>query len=134
MDGDCGSIVALGFSYEQRTADRALSKSTKCRRIAASALRVDVVNPACGDMLRLCARVEDGSVAEVTFKARGCVASIAASSALTEMLQGMDRASLLGLQPADVEAAVGGLAPNPSTLPNCALTQYGRSASAGKRF
>jgi nitrogen fixation NifU-like protein len=75
------------------------------------ALRVDVVNPACGDMLRLCARVEDGSVAEVTFKARGCVASIAASSALTEMLQGMDRASLLSLQPADVEAAVGGLAP-----------------------
>lgn len=75
------------------------------------ALKVDVVNPACGDMLRLCARVESDVLATVTFKARGCVASIGAASALTELLQGKTRESLLDLGAADVEDAVGGLEP-----------------------
>lgn len=75
------------------------------------ALQVNVVNPACGDMLRLSARIERDVVAEVTFKTRGCAASIAASSALTEILQGRTRESLLAVQAADVEAAVGGLDP-----------------------
>jgi nitrogen fixation NifU-like protein len=75
------------------------------------ALKVDVMNPVCGDMLRLCARVEGGVLAAVTFKARGCVASIGAASALTELLQGRTRASLLDLRPGDVESAVGGLDP-----------------------
>ncbi|HYP07184.1 MAG TPA: iron-sulfur cluster assembly scaffold protein [Bryobacteraceae bacterium] len=73
------------------------------------ALQVDVVNPACGDMLRLCARIDAGRVAEVTFKARGCVASIAASSALTELIAGKTRDQLLAISATDIEAAVDGL-------------------------
>lgn len=73
------------------------------------ALKVDVVNPACGDMLRLCARVDGESLHAVTFKARGCVASIGAASALTQLLQGSTRDALLKITAADVEAAVGGL-------------------------
>lgn len=75
------------------------------------ALRVDAVNPACGDMLRLCARVEGEALAEVTFKARGCAASIASASALTELLTGITKQELLAVQVCDVEAAVGGLEP-----------------------
>jgi nitrogen fixation protein NifU and related proteins len=75
------------------------------------ALKVDVVNPACGDMLRVCARVEGDALTEVTFKARGCVASIAAASALTELLQGKTRGSLLQVGLSQVEDAVGGLEP-----------------------
>ena len=75
------------------------------------ALRVDVVNPACGDMLRLCGRVDGDVLGEVTFKARGCVASIGAASALTELVAGRTRPSLLDLTTADLEAAVGGLEP-----------------------
>ena len=75
------------------------------------ALRVDVMNPACGDMLRLCAQVHGDVLAVVTFKARGCVASIGAASALTELLQGRTRASMLEIRPDDVESAVGGLEP-----------------------
>ena len=73
------------------------------------ALKVDVTNPACGDMLRLCARVEGETLDEVRFKARGCVASIGAASALTELLRGRTRDSLLQVTTADVEEAVGGL-------------------------
>jgi nitrogen fixation protein NifU and related proteins len=49
---------------------------------------VEVTNPVCGDILRLSARVEQNSIAEIRFKTQGCVAAIAASSVLTDMLTG----------------------------------------------
>src|SRR5208283_5046267 len=42
---------------------------------------VEVVNPVCGDVLRLSVRLDAGRVAEARFKTQGCVAAIAASSA-----------------------------------------------------
>ena len=52
------------------------------------AITVEVSNPACGDILRLSALVEQGRFQQVRFKARGCVASIACGSLLTELVQG----------------------------------------------
>lgn len=77
--------------------------------IAAPAITVEVSNPICGDILRLSARWEDGRVTQAAFKIRGCTASIAAGSALTELMQGKDRAGLGRLCAADIEDAVGGL-------------------------
>ena len=48
----------------------------------------EVMNPACGDILRLSVRVEDGRIVAARFKTQGCVASIAASSMLTDLLTG----------------------------------------------
>src|SRR5260370_42552274 len=67
------------------------------------AVTVEVSNPACGDILRLCARFENGKVAEVRYKVRGCSASIAAGSALTERMQGKTRGELQSLTAAIVE-------------------------------
>ena len=75
------------------------------------AVKVDVTNPACGDMLRLSARFQDGRVAEAQFLTRGCTAAIAASSALTEWMTGKTNAELRLLAPGIIEAAVGGLEP-----------------------
>jgi nitrogen fixation NifU-like protein len=75
------------------------------------ALAVDVTNPACGDMLRLSARFENGRVAEARFLTRGCTASIAASSALTEWMTGKSPADLQALTAPVIEDAVGGLEP-----------------------
>lgn len=75
------------------------------------AVTVDASNPACGDLLRLSARFEDGKVAEVRYQVRGCTASIAAGSALTEWMQGKSGAQLVSLTAADIENAVGGLEP-----------------------
>jgi nitrogen fixation protein NifU and related proteins len=47
---------------------------------------VNVTNPVCGDVLRLSARLDRGRIAAVRFKTQGCVASIAASSVLTDLL------------------------------------------------
>jgi nitrogen fixation protein NifU and related proteins len=46
----------------------------------------EVVNPVCGDTMRLSVRVQDGRVVEASFKTQGCVASIAAGSVLTDLL------------------------------------------------
>lgn len=75
------------------------------------AVTVEASNPACGDILRLSARIEDGCVAEVRYKARGCTASIAAGSALAEWMSGRTAAELRALRAADIEEAVGGLIP-----------------------
>ena len=50
----------------------------------ASRADVEVTNPACGDVLRLSARVQSGRIVEARFLARGCVTSIACGSLLAE--------------------------------------------------
>jgi nitrogen fixation NifU-like protein len=75
------------------------------------AITVEISNPACGDILRLSASFEDDKVAAVRYKVRGCTASIASGSALTEWMQGKTRNELAALTVAEIETAVGGLIP-----------------------
>ena len=75
------------------------------------ALRIEMSNPACGDVMHLAARFENGVACQVRFKVRGCTASIAAGSALTELMLGKTHRELKTLGAADIEAALGGLEP-----------------------
>jgi nitrogen fixation protein NifU and related proteins len=74
------------------------------------AVTVEVSNPACGDILRLAVRFAGETAAEARYKVRGCTASIAAGSALTEWIVGKTRSELATLSLAIVEEAVGVLA------------------------
>jgi nitrogen fixation NifU-like protein len=73
------------------------------------AVTVEVSNPVCGDILRISVRFQASIVAEARYKTRGCTASIAAGSALTEWLAGKSKQDLMSLKPADIESLVGGL-------------------------
>jgi len=73
------------------------------------AITVEVSNPVCGDILRLSALIEDGRIVRTGFKVRGCTASIASGSALTEIISGRDRNALKTVTTSDIETAVGGL-------------------------
>ena len=75
------------------------------------AVTIEASNPACGDILRLSARFENGVATEVRYKVRGCTASIAAGSALTEWMTGKNRAEIATFRPEIVDRTVGGLAP-----------------------
>lgn len=70
---------------------------------------LDVTNPVCGDELRLTVQIENGRVCEARFKTRGCVSSIAASSALTELIRGCNRAELVAITTEKISQALGGL-------------------------
>jgi nitrogen fixation NifU-like protein len=51
--------------------------------------------PACGDVMKLQIKVEDGIITDARFKTYGCGSAIASSSLITEMVKGMslDQAS-----------------------------------------
>ena len=95
--------------------DRVLDHFRNPRNVGtlpAPAVTVDASNPACGDMLRLSARFgEDGRVAEARYQTRGCTASIAAGSALTEWMTGKSRQELQALTAAFMEQLLEGLEP-----------------------
>lgn len=70
---------------------------------------VEVTNPVCGDVLRLSARLEGGRIAEARFKTQGCVAAIASSSVLTELLRGKSLSEAKNISPEEISQALGGL-------------------------
>ncbi len=47
-----------------------------------------VGNPACGDIMKLTIKVEEGVIRDIKFKTFGCGAAIATSSMVTELVKG----------------------------------------------
>jgi nitrogen fixation NifU-like protein len=74
--------------------------------LAVSHADATVENPACGDVMRLMLRVEDGRVAEARFQAKGCVSAMACASFLAELITGR---SVEGLKTFDRQELVDGL-------------------------
>lgn len=72
---------------------------------------VEVTNPVCGDVLRLAIRVENSRIAAARFKTQGCVAAIASSSMLTDLLAGKSLDEARRITPEQVSDALGGLPP-----------------------
>ncbi|MCL4524347.1 MAG: iron-sulfur cluster assembly scaffold protein [Acidobacteria bacterium] len=72
---------------------------------------VEVSNPACGDILQLSARIENGRFVVVRFKTRGCTTAIACGSLLTELLRDKTLAEARQLSPEKISHALGGLPP-----------------------
>lgn len=70
---------------------------------------VEVSNPACGDVLRLSARLEAGAISQCRFKAQGCVTAVACASVLTELLLGRSLAEASRITVAQIAEALGGL-------------------------
>ena len=71
--------------------------------------RVQIENPACGDVLELSAKIEGGRIVAIRFRAKGCVSAMACASALTEMVNGRTLEEARGLRREMVVEKVGGL-------------------------
>lgn len=66
-------------------------------------------HPVCGDVMKLAIKVNDGRISQVRYRTRGCVASIAAGSCLTEMIQGKSLEEAAGLTREQLVEALDGL-------------------------
>lgn len=66
-------------------------------------------NEACGDVLELQLALEGERIVAAGFMASGCAPALAAGSALTELLLGRSLSDAATLDPAAIEAALGGL-------------------------
>ena len=71
----------------------------------------EVGNPACGDVMRLYLKIEDGKIVDAKFKTFGCGAAIASSSMTTELIKGKSIDEALKLSNQAVSEALGGLPP-----------------------
>lgn len=71
--------------------------------------RVRIDNPACGDILELAAKVEDGRVRDIRFRAKGCVPAMACGSAIAALANGQPVAKLLTIRKEDVLAEIDGV-------------------------
>jgi nitrogen fixation protein NifU and related proteins len=68
-----------------------------------------IENPACGDVLELTAKIVDRRIAEIRFRAKGCVAAMACGSAVTELVRGKMLDEVRKLSREELVRAVGGL-------------------------
>jgi nitrogen fixation NifU-like protein len=68
-------------------------------------------NPACGDVMELALRVENGRIQEARFLAKGCVAAVACGSVLTELLQDKTVNQAGEISREDLLESIGGLPP-----------------------
>ena len=68
-----------------------------------------LLNPACGDAVQLMAKLAGGRIEQIRFLARGCVASVACASALTELVAGRTLPEARAITRDELMEAVGGL-------------------------
>src|SRR5262249_24228546 len=66
----------------------------------------EATNPACGDLLRLFLKATRGNNVEASFQLQGCPPSIAAGSALTEMIMNLTLEEASRLTPQDITRAL----------------------------
>jgi len=77
-----------------------------------------VGNLKCGDVMWVYIKVSDKIITDCTFKTFGCVAAIATSSALTELVKGKTIEDALKINNKDVANELGGL---PQIKMHCSL-------------
>jgi nitrogen fixation NifU-like protein len=78
-------------------------------------------NPACGDVLELTMKLEGTTIAEIRFRAKGCVPAIACGSALTELVRGKNIDEARQVSREDLVRKVGGLPPASAHASHLAL-------------
>ena len=69
----------------------------------------EIGDPNCGDFLRVYIKVEDEKVTDVKYQIRGCPASIACASAMTELVMGKDLEDVMMITDEDIVNELGGL-------------------------
>jgi nitrogen fixation NifU-like protein len=82
--------------------------------LEAPAASVQMENPACGDILKLSLKLEGRRIAEIRFRAQGCVPAIACGSAITQLVKGKTVEEARQISREDLLRKVGGV-PDAST-------------------
>ncbi|MGH2448371.1 MAG: iron-sulfur cluster assembly scaffold protein [Chloroflexota bacterium] len=80
-----------------------------CREMSEADAEGEAENPVCGDKLHIWIRVKDGQIEAMTWRAEGCVPTIAAASAVSEMVRRMPVAEARSLDRARIAQAIGGI-------------------------
>lgn len=96
------------MSYSQKVLDH-FEHPRNVGELPDADAEVRLEHPVCGDIMKLAIKVEDGRIAQVRYRTRGCVASIAAGSCLTEMIEGKSLQQAAALTREELVDMLGGL-------------------------
>jgi nitrogen fixation protein NifU and related proteins len=96
------------MSYSQQLLDH-FEHPRNVGELADADAQARIEHPVCGDIMTLAIKVSDGRIEQVRYRTRGCVASIAAGSCLTEMIQGKSLAEAAAVGREQLVAELGGL-------------------------
>jgi tRNA-uridine 2-sulfurtransferase len=88
---------------------------------------------ACGDLIRVAVRVEDGRIAEAGFDASGCGAVVAAGSAVVELVSGSGFLDAARIGPHDIDRELGGLLPSKAHAASLAADALHRALGAAAK-
>ena len=66
-------------------------------------------NPACGDVLKLTAKLAGRHIADIRFRAKGCVPAMACGSAITELVKGKTVEEARQVRREELVRRIGGL-------------------------
>ena len=77
--------------------------------VEASDATAQLENPACGDILELTLKLEGQRIADIRFRAKGCVPAMACGSAITELVKGKNVDEARRVSREEVVRKVGGL-------------------------
>lgn len=100
--------IGKSLSYSQTVLDH-FEHPRNVGELPDADARARLEHPVCGDVMTLAIKVEDGRIAQIRYRSRGCVASIAAGSCLTEMIKGKSLSEAAAMQRAQLVDAMGGL-------------------------
>jgi len=69
----------------------------------------EIGDPSCGDFLKVFIRVENNIITDIKYQIKGCPASIACASIMTELAMGKDLDEAMMIENEDIVKALGGL-------------------------
>jgi len=78
-------------------------------------------NPVCGDILELTLKLEGERIADIRFRAKGCVPAMACGSAITELVKGKSVEEARQISREELVRKVGGLPPASAHASHLAL-------------
>lgn len=108
MDGSS----TQGMPYSEKVLDH-FQHPRNVGELSDADAKARVENPACGDIMDLAVKLSGDRVADVRYRIRGCVPSIAAGSCLTEMIKGRSLSEIRSLRREELVQCLDGL-PNAS--------------------
>lgn len=91
----------------------------------------EIGNTSCGDVMKIGIKVSDGKIKDIKFKTFGCVAAIASTSALTELVKGKKISEAKKIKMKDVVEFIGGL---PNIKLHCSSMAIGALKKAIKDY
>lgn len=78
-------------------------------------------NPACGDVVQLSIRLEDGVISEARFRTLGCAIAIAASDTICDLIEGATLSAAEMVDASDLDELLGGIPEERSSCAQAAL-------------